>query len=123
MLKVFLGAIIIASALVIAGVDQAVADGRIALVVGNNAYQSLSTLANPSADAGGLARLLSENGFEVLSCDGQRPGCFDLTREGLQDALETLTDKAKGKEVALVFFSGHGMLACTSSSASTLGAP
>ena len=105
MLKVFLGAIIIASALVIAGVDQAVADGR----VGNNAYQSLSTLANPGADAGGLARLLSENGFEVLSCDGQRPGCFDLNREGLQDALETLTDKAKGKEVALVFFSGHGM--------------
>jgi uncharacterized caspase-like protein len=53
--------------------------------------------------------LLSENGFEVLSRDGQRRGCFDLTRQGLQDALETLTDKAKGKEVAIVFFSGHGM--------------
>jgi uncharacterized caspase-like protein len=108
MLKAFLRAITFA-AFVISNLDPAAASGRIALVVGNSTYQSLSTLANPGADAERLAKLLSENGFEVLSCDGQRPGCFDLTREGLHDVLETLTQKAKGKEVALVFFSGHGM--------------
>src|SRR5215831_19219591 len=109
MFKLSLRAIAVIGAIAATSADPAIADGRVALVVGNNAYQSLSTLANPGTDAGRLGKLLSENGFEVLSCDGQRLGCFDLTREGLQDALEALTEKGKGKEVAIVFFSGHGM--------------
>jgi len=109
MFPLLVRAIAITCGIVAATACQAVAAGRVALVVGNDAYQSLSKLANPGADAGELARVLSANGFEVLSCDGKRPGCFDLTREGLQDALETLADKAKGKDLALVFFSGHGM--------------
>src|SRR5215813_423047 len=109
MFKLSLRAIAVIGAIAATSADPAIADGSVALVVGNNAYQSLSTLANPGTDAGRLAKLLSDNGFEVLSCDGRRPGCFDLTREGLQDALEALTEKAKGKEVAIVFFSGHGM--------------
>jgi uncharacterized caspase-like protein len=82
---------------------------RVALVIGNQAYQSLSTLANPRLDAGKLAELLAANGFDVMSCDGQRPGCFDLKRADLQDALETFRDKASGAELALVFYAGHGM--------------
>jgi uncharacterized caspase-like protein/predicted negative regulator of RcsB-dependent stress response len=109
MFRQFLKAISIVSVVLAASAGAGAAAGRVALVVGNSAYQSLATLANPSADAGELARVLSANGFEVLSCDDQRPGCFDLTREGLQDAIETLTHKAKGKDLALMFFSGHGM--------------
>ena len=109
MFRLFPKVISIVGLVLAASGGVAVAAGRVALVVGNGAYQSLATLANPSADAGELGRALSANGFEVLSCDGKRRGCFDLTREGLQDALETLTHKAKGKDLALVFFSGHGM--------------
>src|SRR5262245_62159355 len=109
MCKAFLRPLAIVGAVILAALTQARADGRVALVVGNDAYRSLSPLANPGADARALARVLAANGFEVLSCDGKEPGCFDLTREGLQDALEVLADKAKGKELALVFFSGHGM--------------
>src|SRR5262249_5493198 len=107
--KMFVRAVALVAVICTASADPAGAVGRVALVVGNDAYQSLSKLANPGADAGQLASVLAANGFEVLSCDGKRPGCFDLTREGLQDALETLTEKAKGKELALIFFSGHGM--------------
>jgi uncharacterized caspase-like protein len=109
MLKSLLRALVIVGASSLAFAELATAAGRVALVVGNDAYQSLSTLANPGADARHLADLLSANDFEVLSCDGKRPGCFDARREDLQDALEALTAKAKGKDLALVFFSGHGM--------------
>jgi hypothetical protein len=85
--KLFVRAIALIAVICAAGAKPAVAEGRVALVVGNDAYQSLSKLANPGADAGELASVLAANGFEVISCDGKRPGCFDLTREGLQDAL------------------------------------
>jgi tetratricopeptide (TPR) repeat protein len=87
------------------------ADGskRVALVIGNAAYQSLAALGNPRQDAAQLAALLDANGFDVVRCDGQHPGCFDLNRDDLEKALETLRNKADGADVALVFYAGHGM--------------
>jgi hypothetical protein len=89
---------------------------RVALVVGQGAYLGgaeatigLSPLVNPPNDAGKIAQLLDRHGFEVLSCDGKRPGCFDLDRAGLLAALDRLEVSAKGAEMALVFFAGHGL--------------
>ena len=91
------------------GSAQADPPKRVALVVGNDGYRSLSPLHNPALDARTLATILDANGFVVIKCDGQRPGCFDLTREGLLDALDKLRERADGAELALVFYSGHGM--------------
>src|SRR5215471_21405410 len=88
---------------------DATAPRRVALVVGNGGYQALSPLHNPALDARALANILDANGFDVLKCDDQRPGCFDLTREGLLDVLDRLRDRAEGADLALVFYSGHGM--------------
>ena len=88
---------------------DATAPRRVALVVGNGGYQALSPLHNPALDARTLANILDANGFDVLKCGDQRPGCFDLTREGLLDVLDRLRDKAEGADLALVFYSGHGM--------------
>jgi tetratricopeptide (TPR) repeat protein len=99
----------IAALLLMAGLAQAEAPRRVALVVGNDVYQSLSPLHNPGLDARTLATILDANGFDVIKCDGQKPGCYDLTREGLLDALDRLREKAEGAELALVFYSGHGM--------------
>ena len=85
------------------------AQKRVALVIGNEDYKTLTRLYNPKRDAERLAGLLASNGFDVISCDKQRPGCFDLTSQDLRDALETLQDKAKAAELALVFYAGHGM--------------
>src|SRR5262245_54478766 len=82
---------------------------RVALVIGNDSYQSLTRLSNPRLDAGRLAAILDANSFDVIRCDGQRLGCFDLTRADLLDALDKLKRKARGADLAFVFYAGHGM--------------
>ncbi len=87
----------------------AAAENRVALVIGNNAYTGLSGLDNPGVDANRLAQTLKSRGFDVISCDGQRPGCFDVTRAGLQSAIAQLKAKSAGAGLAFVFYAGHGM--------------
>jgi tetratricopeptide (TPR) repeat protein len=82
---------------------------RVAFIVGNDAYTKLRPLANPRADASRLARLLDRNGFDVLSCNGKEPGCFNLTREGMTEALDDLKVHAKGADLVLFFYAGHGL--------------
>jgi tetratricopeptide (TPR) repeat protein len=89
--------------------DAPAAPRRVALIMGNDTYRSLNPLSNPRLDAGRLAALLDANGFEVIRCDGKHLGCFDLTRAGMLDALETLQEKARGADLALVLYAGHGM--------------
>lgn len=100
-----------AIAIAIAAIVPAVASAsdRVALIVGNDAYDNLKPLNNPVADAARLAAILVEHGFDVLSCDGTRPGCYNLTREQLNDALEEFEEKADGARVALAFYAGHGL--------------
>lgn len=99
-----------AVALSFAVASPAGAEGRrVALVIGNQAYEHLSSLSNPVLDAARMAEILADNGFDVHSCDGDRPGCFDLDREAMTDALEEFEDMAKGAAVAFVFYAGHGM--------------
>jgi uncharacterized caspase-like protein len=89
---------------------------RVALIVGQGAYpggaaadKRLPALANPKTDARRLSGLLAGHGFEVISCDATAPGCFDLTSGGLALALAELAMRAKGADLAFVYFAGHGM--------------
>src|SRR5262249_25067775 len=89
---------------------------RIALVVGQNAYLGgasaaigLPHLDNPVLDAHRMAEILTKHGFEVISCDGKTPGCFDLDRSHFLDALMRLEERAAGADLVLVFFAGHGL--------------
>jgi tetratricopeptide (TPR) repeat protein len=89
---------------------------RVALVIGQNAYSGgtaasvgLPALGNPARDAGRMAKLLEQHGFEVIACDGKTPGCFDLDRVRLLGALKRLEQRAAGADLALVFFAGHGL--------------
>jgi uncharacterized caspase-like protein len=88
---------------------QAAPEKRVALVIGNNGYTALKPLKNPGIDAESLAQTLGERGFDVISCDGQRPGCFDLSRDGLTAAVAQLAAKSEGAALAFVFYAGHGM--------------
>ena len=69
----------------------------------------MSKLANPVADATRMAQLLEQHGFDVIKCDGVRPGCFDQNRLGLLGALAKLKFAAQNADLAFVFFAGHGM--------------
>ena len=80
------------------------ADARVALVVGNSAYQHTKPLNNPSHDAEDMAGQLRGLGFEVI--EGR-----DLTQAGFYDHLRKFSRalrETKG-EAALFFYAGHGM--------------
>ena len=78
------------------------ADKRVALVIGNSAYQNVQHLANPVNDAADMAATLKGLGFQVTSAS-------DLGRVDMQEQLANFSDRAVGADIALVFFAGHGM--------------
>ncbi len=75
---------------------------RVALVIGNGAYQNAKRLANPTRDAAAVAKLLRGAGFEVVSVED---GGVDAMYEG----LERFKRVAAGAKVGLFYYAGHGM--------------
>ena len=90
-------------ALLAAWPGMAQADGaRVALLIGNGAYRSLPPLANPVTDATLLTTALERRGFKV-----------ELARDGdlgaMRAALDRFGTAAAGAEIALIYYSGHGV--------------
>ena len=75
---------------------------RVALVIGNSAYQHTPRLNNPGNDAADMSALLREIGFAVTSV-------YDASRDDFEDALIAFGRRAERAEIALVFFAGHGI--------------
>ena len=80
------------------------ADGLsgVALVIGNSAYANEAVLKNPANDAKLIASSLSAIGFEVELLE-------DLAYEDMRDATRRFVSKATGKDIAIVYFAGHGL--------------
>lgn len=75
---------------------------KVALVVGNSAYQNVARLPNPVNDARLVAQTLRGMGFDVVQTQ-------DATRAGFSQALRAFRTKADASDVALVYYAGHGM--------------
>jgi Caspase domain len=73
---------------------------RVALVIANGAYHD-APLANPKIDADLVAASLEETGFTVTVKK-------DLGLDALEQTVDDFSDSAKGAEVALFYFAGHG---------------
>lgn len=74
----------------------------VALVIGQSAYESLVPLPNPGRDAKAIEDLLDRLGFETeLARD-------ENTRK-LRRSLDMFIEDAEGADVALVYYSGHGI--------------
>ncbi len=82
---------------------QAFADKRVALVIGNSAYQSVPKLANPANDAGAIAGLLRAAKFDVV--ESRR----DLTITEMRRTFRDFSDKARDADMAVVYYAGHGL--------------
>lgn len=80
----------------------AAAAGRVALVLGNGAYQNAPRLDNPANDATAVATALRAVGFDVIEKD-------DASRADMADAVREFTQRIQGAEVALFYYAGHGM--------------
>src|SRR5215470_11286159 len=79
------------------------AEKRVALIIGNSAYQHAARLANPSNDATAVAKLLKGIGFDVV--DFRR----DLVGTDLRRAIREFSQHTRDADVAIVFYAGHGM--------------
>ena len=83
--------------------EPALADKRIALIVGNSTYQTVPQLPNPSRDAGAVAKMFKDAGFD--SVDVQlNVGNLDFKR--LIRRFEAMADQA---DIAVVYYAGHGL--------------
>ena len=81
---------------------EALAAGRVALVVGNGAYAGIGTLPNPGNDASDMATALGRLGFDVTTVR-------DADRGAMTEALRVFTRESAGADVSLVFYAGHGL--------------
>jgi len=87
---------------VLFSVESALADKRVAFVVGNGAYKNVAQLPNPPMDAKAIASTLRNVGFEVV--EGT-----DLTRDKMTEKLLDFGKRAQGADIAVFFYAGHGI--------------
>ena len=97
-------ALSLAIALVCATANQAVAQKKVALVIGNNEYANEPPLQNPARDARHIGAALRKLGFELV---GNRAH-IDLNKATTDRMLGAFETMAKDADIALFYFSGHG---------------
>lgn len=75
---------------------------RVALVIGNGAYQHAGVLPNPRNDAADVEAALKAAQFRVTRID-------DAGKARMESALAGFAGAAAGSEMAVLFYAGHGM--------------
>jgi uncharacterized caspase-like protein len=85
--------------------DPAAAEKRVALVVGNSAYQNVTQLDNPRNDATLIAETLSGLGFTLIGGRAQ----LDLDKAALDVDVQNFGRQIQGADVALFYYAGHGV--------------
>jgi uncharacterized caspase-like protein len=80
----------------------ALAEKRVALVVGNSAYKHAGELTNPTNDATDMSAALKKRGFQVI--DG-----FDLDKVAFDRKVRDFATALSGADVGLLFYAGHGL--------------
>src|SRR6266478_7894727 len=83
--------------------QPAFAEKRVALVLGNSAYQNVAPLSNPVNDGAVIAAKLKEAGFDVVDSR------HDLPAAETRRALRDFADAARDADIAVVYYAGHGM--------------
>ena len=83
--------------------QPALAEKRVALVLGNSAYQNVAPLANPVNDGARIAATLKDAGFDVVDSR------HDLSAAETKRALRGFADHARDADIAVVYYAGHGI--------------
>lgn len=78
-------------------------DIRVALVIGNSAYEGMTALDNPANDATAMADALKRLGFSVTQI---RDGSHTQMVEAIQTVGNSLRDKSG---VGMLYYAGHGL--------------
>ena len=96
-LLIFLGFLFCVSA------DSALAEKRVALVVGMSNYRQVPRLANPARDAEAMSALFKKVGFDVV--DSER----DLSIFDLRRVIREFSEISRDADVSVVYYAGHGI--------------
>jgi Caspase domain len=87
---------------VLAPIEGAYADKRVALVIGNSNYKNTPALTNPVNDATDLAHALTALGFQVTLK-------LDAEKRQMDQAVAQFSREATDADAALFYYAGHGM--------------
>src|SRR5271168_2869183 len=85
------------------GAASAHAEKRVALVIGNAVYSHADRLANSEADAAAVAAMFAKLGFETAEAK------TNLSLASMKRALADFELAAKGADIAVIYYSGHGV--------------
>lgn len=78
------------------------AEHRVALVIGNQRYESLPSLEKSAADAAAYASLFKSKGFDQVIFKE------DLSRNGMDQAVSQFIDAVQSGDLAVFVYAGHG---------------
>ena len=90
------------AALALVAAGPALAESRVALVIGNGGYKAVPELANPPNDAKDVAEALKSLGFTVTLG-------VDLDQAQMQRAIADFGRSAAAADVSLFYYGGHGL--------------
>ena len=85
------------------GCGSAQAEKRMALVIGNSAYQNVAKLANPANDAARVAAMFQAAGFDVVESK------LDLNIGTMRRTLREFGSKTRDADIAVIYYAGHGI--------------
>src|SRR6266702_2481786 len=94
---------VVAAAALLLVAQPAFAEKRVALVLGNSAYQNVAQLTNPANDSAKIAATLKDAGFDVVDSR------HDLPAAETRRALRDFADRARDADIAVVYYAGHGI--------------
>src|ERR1043165_4897763 len=80
----------------------AAAERRVALVIGNAAYQTVGALDNPVNDARDMATKLAALGFDVVRVENG-------TKQEMERAVAQFSVKLGADAISLFYYAGHGV--------------
>jgi hypothetical protein len=83
--------------------NSAFAERRVALIIGNSAYQNAPALPNPSRDARSMAAMFQKAGYDVVST------AYDVGNLDFKRAIRQFEDASSDSDIAVVYFAGHGI--------------
>ena len=95
------GSLLLAAALLVC--QPAWAGKRVALIIGNSAYQNVPPLSNPTNDGAMMAATLKAAGFDIVDSR------HDLSAIESRRALRDFSDAARDADIAVIYYAGHGM--------------
>jgi Caspase domain len=83
--------------------QSAIAEKRVALTIGNSAYQNVSRLANPGNDSEAMSATLKNAGFDVVDLK------LDINANAMRRALRDFSRNVRDADIAIVYYAGHGI--------------